>query len=77
MRIVMNGRTEQYSGAVEINFQPNENATLHLTDGRTADLFADGTWQVWAPGKTDPPTAPELIGQGSFHALPDTPAVGE
>lgn len=75
MRIQMNGRTEQYSGPVEIDFEANENVTVRLADGRIVDLFADGTWQTWAPpvhetgtGTTIPAT---LLGQGDFHTLPD------
>jgi hypothetical protein len=74
VQIKLKDRTETYTGAVEIDFQPNENVTVRLTDGRIADLFADGTWQVWTPPVhatgvgTDTPA--QLIGQGEFHALP-------
>lgn len=81
MQIRMKDRVETYSGAVEIDFAPNENVTVRLADGRIVDLFADGTWQVWAPpvhetgaGTTTPA---QLIVQGDFHATPDrdmTPA---
>lgn len=77
MRIQLNGRTEQYNGAVEIDFEANENVTLRLADGRITDLFANGTWQTWSPPVhetgTGTTTPAQLIGQGSFHDLP-TPA---
>jgi hypothetical protein len=74
----MTGRTETYQGPVEIDFGPNESVTVHLTDGRTADLFSDGSWQVWtAPVRdilTNATNPAQMIGQGSFDALPDPAA---
>ncbi len=83
VRIQMNGRTEQYSGAVEIDFQSNENVTVRLADGRIIDVFADGTWQAWTQPvhETGAGTAvpAQLAVQGDFHATPDramAPAAG-
>jgi len=59
------GRVEEYTGAAEIDFKPNENVTVRTTDGLIIDVFADGTYQVWsAPTRT---AASVLLGQGDFH----------
>jgi hypothetical protein len=64
VQIQMHASTHQYKGPVKVTFEPDEQVEVALADGRTVDIFNDGTWQAWSPATEGEPR--HLLVTGSF-----------